>query len=587
MATAPKAVCCLGEYRRRVLLAHSHSEILQWLRDAFTRAEFDVILATDAKMAERCLESFSFDACVVEYALSDPANEAGQSAPGLCVVRQFRSSSPEIYRSAWVLMAKGEDEIEEFEDHRIETEEVLPIVNISPLNPQARATAGHESRWDAVVAELVDCIARRSPFFWDLNVTFEAPADETTRVFESVSQMAAAKPKLHGDRPATGREILGEALRLAMPREDGGSAQITRAEARLLPDQGYAGRVIIMSPIGAEGTPYGEQLVKVASAADGEREYINFERYVRNRKFSWNRDLQRRARTIRGDLSVLLFPYVKDLQRLTKRLREPGAEQSNCTFIRRLFTELTNAWYKHGERWTGEPLEMFRFLRADPLTGAAALTDYWKTSFAGQKLWPFEWMSHENLRQVSCDSVSDLVKLLKTDKRCADIRAITHGDLHSMNVLVTPQGDVISLADFSGVSARGSVLHDAAQFETPLVVDVTERTTALEEETAFLHALYGSPPAIMLPPLDLRDDHLRAGYAYVGEVRRAVGEVVAAYPTDEAAREQLMLGYGLALLSQFVRKWQYLKEGSQYTDDIRWRTLFASSLLAENLKRVL
>lgn len=587
MATAPKAVCCLGEYRRRVLLAHSQSETLRWLRDAFTRAEFDVILATDAKMAERCLESFSFDACVVEYALSDPANETRQSPRGPGVVRQFRSSSPEIYRSAWVLMAKGEDEIEEFEDRQVETETVLPIVNISPLNPKAQATVGHESRWDDVVAKLVDCIAQRSQFFWDLNVTFEAPADETARVFDSVSQMAAAKPKLHGDRPASGREILGEALRLAMPRAAGGSSKIKRAEARLLPDQGYAGRVIIMSLINAEGRPYAEELVKVASAEDGEREYQNFEDHVRTH-FSWHPDLRRRARTIRGDLSVLLYPYREDLQRLTKRLREPGAEQSNCAYIRRLFKELANAWYIHGQPWTGTPSAMLQFLRVNPLSSAAALTDYWKTSFPGQNLWPFEWISQENLRQVSCDSVSDLVKsLLKTDRECADIRSITHGDLHSMNVLVTPQGDVISLADFSEVNAEGSVLHDAAQFETHLVVDVTDRTEALAEEKAFLYALYGSLPAIELPPLELNDKNLHAGYAYVGEVRRSVGEVISAYHLDEAVQKQLMLGYGLTLLSQFVRQWQYLKEGSQYTDDIRWRTLFASSLLAENLKRVL
>ena len=164
-----------------------------------------------------------------------------------------------------------------------------------------------------------------------------------------------------------------------------------------------------------------------------------------------------------------------------------------------------------------------------------------------------------------------------------DWRATTHGDLHPANVLVSSRGE-ISLTDFSEMKADGSVLQDAAKFETDILLRIVRPNAIVDSDGVLLEHLYGSLAlADIDSPADL-DPVYAAAHGYVAEVRAAVARLLQS--GDDDARDELQRGYGLALLAELTRRWRYMKEW-EYTDIDRWRTLRCTELVAKSLIEVI
>lgn len=592
MANASQAVCCLGEYRRRVLLAHSLAATLQELGDAFVRAGFDVVLATDVSAALQYLDRYSFDVCIVEYSLVESTETGGAPRPsGAKVVRRFEEVSHDNYESAWVLIAKAEEEVRAFEAvyWRARSRRDLPIVNIAgphvahavtPLD----APATYLSSWDAVARDLLDFVAERVNFFWNLPVALEGAIDDIHGTLESITKIAD-EPRLYGDPLPSAREILGEALRIAIQKKP--ATPGVTARARLLADQGYAGTVVALS-LREPGAA--ERLVKVSGRDAGAREVANFQKYIQARNFSFCMQLLHNARTIRGDLCVIVYNFLAGFVRLTTHLRDYRWVDANASLIKQLFEELHRAWYSHGTWSPQRPADLLRMwgIRSDhPLSDKLSARRAWEASFKKQRgTLTFVWVADGGQRSVNCETIPRLLDRIPESKAaCGDWLATTHGDLHSMNVLVSPKGEMLSLADFSEVREEGSVLQDAAQFEAHLLIDLIGPGNGDNaDETDLLDRLYGTLPLMELSDDAMRGPALHAVYTYVREVRRAIAKLTAALTHPTA--EELRFSYCLALLVAFVRRWQYLKN-PQYTDQTRWRTLYCSNRIADSLLKAI
>ena len=248
MATAFQAVWSLGEYQRRILLAYTNHLILRELREAFVRAGFDVVVATDVGMALRCLTTHSFDFCIVQYDLPDTRREARRT--GEQVVNEFSANAQPSYRNAWVLITQAEHDMREFEDSRRDDTGPAPIVNILQ---ERESSANGSSGFDHVANRLVDFVKNQLDFFWDLPLALEAATDEVRNALYSVNGLRD-RPLQIGDMEPSPREMLGEALRLATSRTD--TTNPIAARARLLSDQGHASTVVLLSPIDRDGLPF-------------------------------------------------------------------------------------------------------------------------------------------------------------------------------------------------------------------------------------------------------------------------------------------------------------------------------------------
>lgn len=577
--TAFQAVWCLGEYRRRILLAHTNPAILEALQDAFMRAGFDVVLATDVTMALRCLGRHSFDLCIVQYDLSEKGVESRRT--GEKVIHEFRAKAHPSYQAAWVLITEGDREVQEFEDAWRFQPPPVPIMNITP--PKATPVSAATPFAD-VANRLLEFVKKRLEFFWDLPLGLEAATDEVRSTLHAVGQLRD-DPLQVGDIEPSAREMLGEALRLAARRKE--ATAPVAAKARLLSEQGHASTIVLMSMIEENGSRSRERLIKVARAADGDREIKNFETYVQKKRFTSPIELLHHAQTIRGDLRVLLYNYIA-YGRLTSRLRDPSSAAGNRRLIARLFDELQREWYSQGEWRKGTPRAIVQAWasRGAPLTGERELRDEWNTCFSDPRKQTFQWAAHGGTPEIDCEHIQDAVRLLsRSEQPCRDWRAITHGDLHPANVLVSQEGEVISLTDFSEISPDGSVLQDAAKFETDIVLKIVRPTSVEAGDQALMESLYGSLDLAATPsPADFQPMY-KAGHDYVTEVRAAVARLLQAADDGEGYRE-LQRGYGLALLAEFIRRWRYMKEW-EYTDIDRWRTLNCTDLVAKSLLEVI
>jgi hypothetical protein len=269
-------------------------------------------------------------------------------------------------------------------------------------------------------------------------------------------------------------------------------------------------------------------------------------------------------------------------------LRDPSSAEGNRLLIARLFDELQREWYSQGEWRKGNPRAIVEAWASSgkPLAGERELREEWNSCFSDPRKQTFQWAARGGTPEIDCEHIQDAVRLLsRSERRCRDWRAITHGDLHPANVLVSKEGEVISLTDFSEISANGSVLQDAAKFEMDVVLSIVRPTAVEDADQTLMESLYGALELTALTsPSDFQPMY-KAGHGYVAEVRAAVARLLQADDDGEGYRE-LQRGYGLALLAELTRRWRYMKEW-EYTDIDRWRTLRCTELVAKTLIEVI
>lgn len=575
----------VGSYTRRVLIAHSHGYSRVRLKEVFSLRGYDVVIASDSESAVGLIEGSGFDLCIADCSLPTRgvsllrSRHKGSSVPGLDVVRKFSSIAPASYQFAWVLLATDSRDAKILENGSGVARDAIVVI-------YEKRELELANQWERCVDAILESVGSRVNFYWDKPVVLEGSAQQLDWAEEKIRELASEAAPLKSNQ--AGRDMLGEALRLAMIR-GAQESEVLQGVVRVFGNQGFSSLSFGLTLMRRHAGASAELFVKICRPEEGRREEKNYREFYELENFGHRVALRGSGSSIRGRLFVCVFNLYGSLRQASGALKEERGSDKSVQLLESLLRDLDGVWYSKGR---SDLIPFSRLFSSVEGFTAASLGIEGKCSrllntFVGVGVKLRQWSSADAKWSTDLSWVAAIAKYCRTSKKkCLRWVCVSHGDLHLRNVLVSESGSLVSIVDFSSIKGRtsGSLMGDMAMLEVSILLETLDGSSSTLDK-AVLEALYkdGVFPFIV--------DQVADGLfpvKYVKSVREGLFQLrarVLAQPGWGGRRnidDLIAFSYAGVLLERLLHMWRYLDE-SHFTDASRWRVLHASNLVAEFL----